>query len=179
MQGSSNDGSIIQDQILEHQAKLINEMKFYISQLNNKYDIFKSTNISKDEKLTILNERVDPQLLVSYKNICNLQKIVSGILNGPETIDIPLDSEKSPLETNHLIDSPLVNGNTHDDDDDDIISDSEGLLTYDYEDETFECEVDESRYFVTPGWICFNITWKTILITVSYLKIATIIVGEL
>ena len=70
---------------------------------------------------------------------------------------------KSPLETNHLVNFPLFYGNT-----DDIISDSEGLLTYDYADETFECEVDESRYFVTPGWICFDITWKTILITVSY-----------
>ena len=55
----SNDGSITQDQILVNQARLIKEMKNYISQLNKKYDILVSNPpYIKDEVIETLMDDV-------------------------------------------------------------------------------------------------------------------------
>lgn len=153
----SNDGSITQDQILDNQTRLIKEMKSYISQLNNKFDIFQSTNISKDEKAIILNQRIDPELL-RYKNKINhLQKLISDTFNEAESIGHPFLYEEVPLELNRKIEPH----NISEDDEDDIVTDSEGLVAdrnlgeyddeYKDEGETFTSEMDESTHFVSSS----------------------------
>lgn len=161
----SNDGSITQDQILVNQARLIKEMKNYISQLNKKYDIFKSTNISKDEKAIILNQSIDPELWRSQNKIYNLQKLIVDTLSESESIENLFLFEEIPLGSNEKI-KTYINTEINEDD---IVTDSEGLVKDssldedddeyidesededEDEDETFVSELDESRHFVTSS----------------------------
>ncbi|CAL9734241.1 hypothetical protein MOSE0_E01574 [Monosporozyma servazzii] len=117
----------MQDRILSNQSTLIEEMKQYICKMNNKCDYVQSTRISKDEKVTILEMQINPELEMVQNKIIKLQNEISDCLKKPMVQD-----ETYLTPGNVAINAATVISDSEDDVT--IISDGEDVLDKKYED---------------------------------------------
>lgn len=141
-----------QDQVLTTQDTLIDTMRQCIVKLNGKYNIIQSTGISKDEKVSSLNNNINPDLLETQLRIKKLQQTIADCLSPStmhsESQTMVEDNTPKVLKTVYIGSEAIAD----EEDPDFHISKSKEVDENDEQsseiDSSEEQEQDESRYFI-------------------------------